>query len=423
MELYLPYAPVAAAVSEDVRTLTITLVLGLAAFYAVLFRLIAAASKRLQRQAEELRDSADRDRHQATHDALTGLPNWELLRDRLEQGAGRRHPLRRRDRAAADRPGPLQGDQRQPRPHLRRQAALPGRPAAAVGAARRRHRRPAGRRRVRRPAAVGRRRRRGPGGRRAAPRGAAPPLRRRRRRPRRRGQHRHRALAVARHRHRGPAAQRRHRDVRGQGAQGRRRRLRARRARHRARGGSPCSATCAARWRAPTSSSSTTSPSSPWTASGSRASRRCCAGSTRPQGLIPPGEFIPVAEGTGIILRLTERVLDLALAQMRRWLDAGHAVPVAVNLSTRCLLDAGLPDLVAAAARRAPGAGRRCCASRSPRAPSWATPPAAWRSCSGCTTSACGCRSTTSAPATARWPTCAGCRSTSSRSTARSCSA
>jgi EAL domain-containing protein (putative c-di-GMP-specific phosphodiesterase class I) len=31
---------------------------------------------------------------------------------------------------------------------------------------------------------------------------------------------------------------------------------------------------------------------------------------------------------------------------MRRWLDAGHAVPVAVNLSTRCLLDAGLPDMV-----------------------------------------------------------------------------
>ena len=64
------------------------------------------------------------------------------------------------------------------------------------------------------------------------------------------------------------------------------------------------------------------------------------------QGLIPPGDFIPAAEGTGIILRLTEHVLDLALAQMRRWMDAGHAVPVAVNLSTRCLLDAGLPDLV-----------------------------------------------------------------------------
>jgi predicted signal transduction protein with EAL and GGDEF domain len=64
------------------------------------------------------------------------------------------------------------------------------------------------------------------------------------------------------------------------------------------------------------------------------------------QGLIPPGDFIPVAEGTGIILRLTERVLNLALAQQRLWLDDGRPVPVAVNLSTRCLLDADLPNLV-----------------------------------------------------------------------------
>src|SRR3712207_1951048 len=65
------------------------------------------------------------------------------------------------------------------------------------------------------------------------------------------------------------------------------------------------------------------------------------------RGLVPPSEFIPVAEGTGIIIRLTERVLGMALACMRRWQDAGLAVPVAVNLSARCLLDASLPDLVA----------------------------------------------------------------------------
>src|SRR5829696_98309 len=45
VELYLPYAPVAAAVSEDVRTLTITLLVGLAVFYGVLFRFIASASR------------------------------------------------------------------------------------------------------------------------------------------------------------------------------------------------------------------------------------------------------------------------------------------------------------------------------------------------------------------------------------------
>ena len=70
-------------------------------------------------------------------------------------------------------------------------------------------------------------------------------------------------------------------------------------------------------------------------------------------GLIPPDEFIPVAEGTGIILPLTERVLGMSLTQLRHWSDAGHAVPVAVNLSTRCLLDAGAARPRAATAGRA----------------------------------------------------------------------
>jgi diguanylate cyclase (GGDEF)-like protein len=64
------------------------------------------------------------------------------------------------------------------------------------------------------------------------------------------------------------------------------------------------------------------------------------------RGNIPPGEFIELAEGTGIIHTLTERVLRDALAQARRWLDDGHRIPIAVNLSTRCLLDPSLPDLV-----------------------------------------------------------------------------
>jgi diguanylate cyclase (GGDEF)-like protein len=64
-------------------------------------------------------------------------------------------------------------------------------------------------------------------------------------------------------------------------------------------------------------------------------------------GSVPPVEFIPVAEGTGLIHKLTTYVLDLALAQARSWRDAGHEIPVAVNLSTRCLLDQGLPGQVA----------------------------------------------------------------------------
>ncbi|GAA3213117.1 putative bifunctional diguanylate cyclase/phosphodiesterase [Dactylosporangium siamense] len=61
------------------------------------------------------------------------------------------------------------------------------------------------------------------------------------------------------------------------------------------------------------------------------------------RGPIPPAEFIPVAETTGLITRLTLYVLRLAVTQARTWLDDGLVVPIAVNLSPRCLLD---PELV-----------------------------------------------------------------------------
>jgi EAL domain-containing protein (putative c-di-GMP-specific phosphodiesterase class I) len=64
------------------------------------------------------------------------------------------------------------------------------------------------------------------------------------------------------------------------------------------------------------------------------------------RGMVSPAEFIPIAESTGLINRLTVHVLSLALRQARRWLDDGHEIPVAVNLSPRCLLDASLLDSV-----------------------------------------------------------------------------
>ena len=65
------------------------------------------------------------------------------------------------------------------------------------------------------------------------------------------------------------------------------------------------------------------------------------------RGLVPPDAFIPLAENTGLIGPLTTRVLDLALAQARRWADAGAPLQIAVNLSARNLLDDRIDTLVA----------------------------------------------------------------------------
>jgi diguanylate cyclase (GGDEF)-like protein len=64
-------------------------------------------------------------------------------------------------------------------------------------------------------------------------------------------------------------------------------------------------------------------------------------------GLVPPDEFIPLAERTGLITPLTHYVLDEALRQCREWQDIGHRLSVAVNVSARRLLDLAFPDEVA----------------------------------------------------------------------------
>ena len=53
-------------------------------------------------------------------------------------------------------------------------------------------------------------------------------------------------------------------------------------------------------------------------------------------GMVPPSQFIPVAEEAGLIHELTLWLLDEACRQLAAWRAAGHAVPcVAVNLSGR----------------------------------------------------------------------------------------
>jgi diguanylate cyclase (GGDEF)-like protein len=72
-------------------------------------------------------------------------------------------------------------------------------------------------------------------------------------------------------------------------------------------------------------------------------------------GLLYPDSFIPEAERSGLIEPMTAWVLNEALHQCRCWLDDPTdpiELSVAVNLSTRSLLDVSLPEMVGYALSR-----------------------------------------------------------------------
>ncbi len=64
------------------------------------------------------------------------------------------------------------------------------------------------------------------------------------------------------------------------------------------------------------------------------------------RGLLFPDTFIALAEDSGLMAPLTDRVLDLALTDRARWTQAGHMAAVAVNLSTSALTDLDLPNRI-----------------------------------------------------------------------------
>ncbi|MDP9394547.1 MAG: EAL domain-containing protein [Actinomycetota bacterium] len=65
------------------------------------------------------------------------------------------------------------------------------------------------------------------------------------------------------------------------------------------------------------------------------------------RGLVPPDQFVPLAERSGIMHLLTEAVVTMALRQAASWRDAGINVPVAVNVSLADLTGSRLASLVA----------------------------------------------------------------------------
>jgi diguanylate cyclase (GGDEF)-like protein/PAS domain S-box-containing protein len=52
------------------------------------------------------------------------------------------------------------------------------------------------------------------------------------------------------------------------------------------------------------------------------------------KGLIPPADFIPVSEESGLIIEIGNWVLNEACSELRQWIDAGHEeITLAVNIS------------------------------------------------------------------------------------------
>jgi len=57
------------------------------------------------------------------------------------------------------------------------------------------------------------------------------------------------------------------------------------------------------------------------------------------RGLVPPNDFIPIAESTGLIAPLTQWVVDSALSQLAEWSLTRPGLSIAVNISARNLRD------------------------------------------------------------------------------------
>jgi diguanylate cyclase (GGDEF)-like protein len=65
------------------------------------------------------------------------------------------------------------------------------------------------------------------------------------------------------------------------------------------------------------------------------------------RGVLQPADFIPMLERTSLIHRFTADVITQALQQVRVWRERIGPIPVAVNVSTRSLLDTEFPETIA----------------------------------------------------------------------------
>jgi EAL domain-containing protein (putative c-di-GMP-specific phosphodiesterase class I) len=56
------------------------------------------------------------------------------------------------------------------------------------------------------------------------------------------------------------------------------------------------------------------------------------------EGVIAPNVFIPLAEESGLINKLSDWVLEEGARQLKRWIDRGHDLTLALNLSVKDLM-------------------------------------------------------------------------------------
>jgi EAL domain-containing protein (putative c-di-GMP-specific phosphodiesterase class I) len=62
--------------------------------------------------------------------------------------------------------------------------------------------------------------------------------------------------------------------------------------------------------------------------------------------LVGPGEFIPLAERSGLMTAITTFVMARSLEQVRTWKDLGYDLRLAVNVSVQSLYDEAFPGMV-----------------------------------------------------------------------------
>ena len=119
------------------------------------------------------------------------------------------------------------------------------------------------------------------------------------------------------------------------------------------------------------------------------------------RGVVGPQKFIPVAEETGLIHRIGELVLARAVEQAGRWAHLPE-LRVWVNVSPQQLADRGFPARLTAQLDRAGLPAHRLGIEVTESALADCSP--AGRFCNGSMTWGWRSPSTTSEPATARWP-------------------